>query len=52
MKSRISAGNKRFYGLGKFKIRLTNKEVKIQIHKTMVKLAVGYVTEIWCERWI
>lgn len=50
IKSRISAGNKSFYGLGQFRIRPTNKEVKIQIHKTMVKSVVGYVTEIWCER--
>jgi hypothetical protein len=33
IKSRISAGNKRFYGLGQFRIRPTSKEVKIHIHK-------------------
>jgi hypothetical protein len=54
IESRISAGNKRFYGLGQFRIRSTSKEVKIQIHKTMVMSVVGYVTDIWCERerWI
>jgi len=48
-KLRISVGNKRFYGLGQFRIRPTSKEVTIQIHKTMVKSAVGNVTEICCE---
>jgi len=47
IKLRISAGNKRFCGLGQFRIRPTSKEVKNQTHKTMLKSVVGYVTEIW-----
>ena len=47
IKSGISAGAKRFYGLGQFRVRPTSTEVKIQIHKTMVKSVVGYVIEIW-----
>jgi hypothetical protein len=34
IKSRISTGNERFYGLGQFRIRPKSTEVKIQIHKT------------------
>jgi hypothetical protein len=50
IKSRISAGNKCFYKLVHFRIRPKSTEVKIQIHKTMVKSIIGYVTEIWCVR--
>ena len=48
IKSRISAGNRLFHGLGQiFRLRPVSTEVRTQIHKTMVKSVVGYVTEIW-----
>jgi hypothetical protein len=48
IKSKIAAGNKRYYALGPIlKRRSTSQSIKIRLYKTIIRPAVIYGAETW-----